>query len=148
MKSKPVPENREGMVRTFEEFMATQIRNKKPGMTADQQIARLRAQVARLRAQVRALKSAAAASASTESAAPPPLPKPYADGNYPATATLRALLAQQIAGRREAAGWTQAELAARAGVRQETVCRIEGGKNAPNVATVDKLDRALKEAGA
>jgi transcriptional regulator with XRE-family HTH domain len=38
------------------------------------------------------------------------------------------------------------ELAERAGARQETVSRIETGKNAPNVATVDKLDRVLKEA--
>jgi ribosome-binding protein aMBF1 (putative translation factor) len=75
-------------------------------------------------------------------------PKPDADGNYPATETLRAILAQQIIRRREAAGWTQAELAAHAHVRQETVRRLETGKNAPNVATVDKLDRVLKEAGA
>jgi transcriptional regulator with XRE-family HTH domain len=76
-----------------------------------------------------------------------PLPNPDSDDHYPAAETLRAVLAQQIARRRAAAGWTQAELAAAAGVRQETVSRIEGGKNAPNVATVDKLDRALKRAG-
>jgi transcriptional regulator with XRE-family HTH domain len=58
-----------------------------------------------------------------------------------------AILAQQIARRRQDAGWTQAELAKRAGVRQETVSRIESGKNAPNVNTVDKLDQALKMAG-
>jgi ribosome-binding protein aMBF1 (putative translation factor) len=78
---------------------------------------------------------------------PPDLPAPD-DGNYPAVATLRVILAQQIMRRRQQASWTQADLAERAGVRQETVSRIESGKNAPNVRTVDKLDRALKEAGA
>jgi DNA-binding XRE family transcriptional regulator len=77
----------------------------------------------------------------------PSLPPPGKDGNYPATETLRAILAQQIARRRRVAGWTQAELAERAGVRQETVSRLEGGKHAPNVRTVDRIDRALREAG-
>jgi len=77
----------------------------------------------------------------------PALPLPDAEGNYPARETLRVILAQQIIRRREAAGWAQVELAQRAGVRQETVSRIERGKNAPNVATVDKLDRALQAAG-
>src|SRR5437870_3099985 len=111
-------------------------------LSAEEQIARLRAEVARLRAQVRALQSQVSAAPATV----PELPAPDDAGNYPATETLRAILAQQLAKRREAAGWTQAELAAQAGVRQETVSRLESGKNAPNVATVDKLDRALKEA--
>jgi ribosome-binding protein aMBF1 (putative translation factor) len=102
-----------------------------------EEVARLRAEVARLRAQVRALQRRAA----------PALPAPDAEGNYPAAATLRAILAQQLVRRRQAAGWTQAELAVRAGVRQETVSRLESGKHAPNVSTVDKLDRALQEAG-
>jgi HTH-type transcriptional regulator / antitoxin HipB len=125
--------------------MATKTRikagpQKRPGgrLTAKEQVARLRSEVARLRAQVRALKAQAA----------PVRPTPDADGNYPAAETLRALLAQQLVRRRQAAGWTQAKLAARAGVRQETVSRLESGKNAPNVATVDKLDRALRGAGA
>jgi transcriptional regulator with XRE-family HTH domain len=74
-------------------------------------------------------------------------PVPDADGNYPAIEALRTILAQQIVHRRQEAGWTQAELAERAGVRQETISRIESGKNAPNLRTVDRLDRALKEAG-
>jgi transcriptional regulator with XRE-family HTH domain len=75
------------------------------------------------------------------------VPSPEADGNYPAVETLRALLAQQIIRRRKEAGWTQAELATRAGVRQETVSRLETGKHAPNVTTVDKIERALRSAG-
>jgi HTH-type transcriptional regulator/antitoxin HipB len=89
-------------------------------------------------------KSGKAQAPSTEV---PLLPSPGADGNYPARETLQVILAQQIIRRREAAGWSQAELAQRAGVRQETVSRIESGKNAPTVTTVGKLDRALSEAG-
>jgi DNA-binding XRE family transcriptional regulator len=48
---------------------------------------------------------------------------------------------------RKAAGWTQAELAARAGVRQETISRIETGKHSPGLKTMAKIDRALKLAG-
>jgi len=77
----------------------------------------------------------------------PPLPEADADGYYPAVATLDALVARQIIMRRRKAGWSQVELARRAGVRPETVCRLETGKHAPNVATVDKLDRAFREAG-
>ncbi len=123
----------------------------------DEQIAQLRSEVARLRAEVRTLKKelggrpAPATNSHEDSAsdvlAPPGLSAPDGDGNYPAAETLRAILARQIIHRRQRAGWTQAELAQRAGLRQETVSRIESGKNAPNVRTVDKLDRVLKEVG-
>jgi len=43
-----------------------------------------------------------------------------------------------------AAGLSQRELALKAGVRVETLCRIETGKHIPSVPTIDKLDRALK----
>ena len=99
----------------------------------------------RHRAQVRALK--AEKLRLTEPDAPPALPVPNADGNLPAEATLDAILARQIIRRRRAAGWSQADLATRAGVRQETVSRLESGKHAPNVTTVDKLDRVLRAAG-
>ena len=42
---------------------------------------------------------------------------------------------------------SQRDLALRAGVRVETLCRIETGKHIPSVPTIDKIDRALKEAG-
>ncbi len=117
---------------------------------------RLRTENARLRAEVRALKAAAEkARARAErkgreaaDATTPALPAPDAEGHYPAEETLAAILARQIVRRRRQAGWTQAELAGRAGVRQETVSRIESGKNIPNVATVDRIDRALKVVGA
>jgi transcriptional regulator with XRE-family HTH domain len=41
---------------------------------------------------------------------------------------------------------SQRDLAARAGIRVETLCRIETGKHIPSVPTIDKLDRALKQA--
>jgi ribosome-binding protein aMBF1 (putative translation factor) len=110
--------------------------------TPAQQIAHLRAENARLRAEIRTLRGQ-----TSPPSAVPVLPDPDAAGNYPATETLRAILAQQLLRRRLAAGWTQEELAARAGVRQETVSRLESGKNTPNVATVDKLDRTLRSAG-
>lgn len=75
------------------------------------------------------------------------LPAPDAEGSYPATAALRAILAQQIAERRQAAGWTEAQLAHHARVRTTTLRRLESGKYAPNVAAVDRIDRALRAAG-
>jgi DNA-binding XRE family transcriptional regulator len=74
----------------------------------------------------------------------PVLPEPNADGNYPAIEYARASLARKIILRREALGWTQAELARRSGVRVETLCRVETGKVTPALGTVDKLDRALR----
>jgi DNA-binding XRE family transcriptional regulator len=74
----------------------------------------------------------------------PPLPKPDAQGNYPAVEYARASLARKIIRDRVSARLSQRELATLAGVRVETLCRIETGKHTPSVPTVDKLDRALK----
>ena len=49
---------------------------------------------------------------------------------------------------RRAAGLNQADLAKRAGVRVETVSRLEQAKHSPNVATVDKIVRSLDRAEA
>jgi len=73
----------------------------------------------------------------------PPMPKPDAHGNYPAIAYGRALLARRIVAARNRAGWTQAELARRAGVRKETIHRIEAGKNNPDESTFGKIEKAL-----
>jgi len=40
----------------------------------------------------------------------------------------------------------QKELAQLAGIRLETLCRIETGKHTPSVPTIDRIDRALKKA--
>lgn len=77
----------------------------------------------------------------------PPLPKPDAQGNYPAVAFARASLARKIIRDRVAAGLTQRELAKLAGISFEHLCRIETGKHVPSVPTIDKIDRALKRAG-
>jgi DNA-binding XRE family transcriptional regulator len=76
----------------------------------------------------------------------PQLPEPDRNGNYPAVETMRVMLAQKIIRRRRAVGLSQAELARRAGIRNETLNRLEQGKHTPSLATADKLDRALCQA--
>jgi len=77
----------------------------------------------------------------------PPLPARDANGNYPAIAYGRALLARRIVAARNRAGWTQAELARRAGVRKETIHRIEAGKNNPDESTFTKIEKAFAADG-
>jgi ribosome-binding protein aMBF1 (putative translation factor) len=76
----------------------------------------------------------------------PLLPRPDAEGNYPAVETMRAMLARKIIRRRRAVGLSQVELARRAGIRAETLNRLEQAKHTPSIATVDALDRALSRA--
>ena len=77
----------------------------------------------------------------------PGLPPSNERGNYPLEA-LTAALARDILRARRQLGLTQAELARRAGIRPETLNRIEQGNHVASVATVDKIDRALKKAEA
>jgi len=72
------------------------------------------------------------------------LPAADSQGNRPAVAAMRAVLARDIVRDRERLGWSQAELARRAGVRVETLNRIETGKRTPSVATIEKIDDALR----
>ncbi len=58
----------------------------------------------------------------------------------------RAGLAEKLAQRRRAAGLSQAELARCAGVRPETLNRIERGRTTPDFATVRKLVVAMNAA--
>ena len=74
------------------------------------------------------------------------LPTADAKGRRPAVSALRAILARDIIRDREQLGWSQAELARQAGIRVETLNRIETGKRTPSVATIDKIDTALKSA--
>jgi len=76
----------------------------------------------------------------------PPLPAANADGNYPAVEYARASLARKIIKLRVAAGLTQRELAKRAGISFEHLCRIESAKHTPSVPTIDKIDRAIQHA--
>ncbi len=76
----------------------------------------------------------------------PLLPEPDAKGNYPAREYMLASIARDIIRHRRRAGLTQVELARRAGIRPESLNRIEQGKVSPSVATVEKIDKALREA--
>jgi len=75
----------------------------------------------------------------------PALPRPDAQGNYPAVEFARASLARKIIRRRRAAGLTQADLARRAGIRPETLNRIERAKASADVGTVEKIVRAIEK---
>ncbi len=76
----------------------------------------------------------------------PPLPEADANGEYPAVEYARGSLARKIIRERAALGLSQRELARRAGISFEHLSRIETGKHIPSVPTIDKLDRALKQA--
>jgi DNA-binding XRE family transcriptional regulator len=76
----------------------------------------------------------------------PALPTPDAKGNYPAVEYARAGLARKIIRDRVAVGLSQRKLAELAGISFEHLCRIETGKHTPGVPTIDKIDRALKQA--
>jgi ribosome-binding protein aMBF1 (putative translation factor) len=76
----------------------------------------------------------------------PELPPVNRRGNYPAREATRAVMACDIIRSRRALGWSQAELARRAGVRPETLNRIEQAKRSPSLDTFEKVHRAL-EAG-
>lgn len=77
----------------------------------------------------------------------PPLPEPDAQGNVPAVEYARASLARKLILARRAAGLSQAELAQRAGVRPETISRLEHGKHTPDARTFARIEKALAAAG-
>lgn len=60
----------------------------------------------------------------------------------------RESLSKKIRRRRRAAGLTQTGLARRAGIRPETVNRIERGRTTPDFATIRKLVEAINAAEA
>ena len=77
--------------------------------------------------------------------------RPAADGGTAETlatewAADRQSLAERLAHRRRAIGWSQAELAQRAGIRPETLNRIERGRTDPDFATIRKLVEAMNAA--
>jgi DNA-binding XRE family transcriptional regulator len=77
----------------------------------------------------------------------PKLPEPLRNGNYPASETIRVIYARKLILERESAGLSQSELARRAGLRPETINRLEKGKHNPDTATLAKITRALRAAG-
>lgn len=76
----------------------------------------------------------------------PSLPPLDADGNFPAVQYARVSLARKIIKARRRAGLSQAELARRAGIRPETLNRIEKARSSPDTSTIAKLSRALSSA--
>ena len=73
----------------------------------------------------------------------PPWPAADTNGNTPAHSTIDISIARSLISDRIKRGWTQTELARRAGVRLETIGRIEAGKHVARRETLLKLDRAL-----
>jgi DNA-binding XRE family transcriptional regulator len=73
----------------------------------------------------------------------PPLPRPDVDGNVPAVEYLRASIAREIIRRRKAARLSQSALAELAGVRQETISRLESGKHTVSERVMASIERAL-----
>lgn len=94
-------------------------------------------------AEFRRLTRTAEAASAAESSLPP-LPTADAAGNLPALDYMRASIARGIIKDRKALGLTQQALAKLAGLRQETLSRLESGRHSPTVRTVEKIDRALK----
>jgi len=62
---------------------------------------------------------------------------------FPAVDYLRSSIAKEILRKRRDSGLSQKVLAKRAGIRVETLCRIEKGKHTPSVPTIDRIDRVL-----
>lgn len=72
----------------------------------------------------------------------PPL-KPNRQGAVPAEKAIRRSVANRVMIWRRAAGFNQQELAARAGVRPETIGRIEKCLVTANRSTISKINEAL-----
>jgi hypothetical protein len=73
----------------------------------------------------------------------PPLPAKLPNGNYPAVEYARAVIARDLIRSRRAMGLSQSELARRAGVRVETLNRIERARMTASPAAMEKLDAVL-----
>lgn len=76
----------------------------------------------------------------------PALPPKHSDGTYPAVEAVRVLMARSIILDREKVGLTQKALAEQAGIRVETLNRIETCKVSASTATIAKIEAALERA--
>ncbi|MGD0654158.1 MAG: helix-turn-helix transcriptional regulator [Thermoguttaceae bacterium] len=74
----------------------------------------------------------------------PPLPKPDKNGRVPALEYARISLARDLIRDRKGVGLSQQKLAELAGIRQETLSRIENGKHTATPKTVDKIMRVIE----
>ena len=80
----------------------------------------------------------------TEDADLPALPKPDKHGRFPAIQYARISLARDLIRDRNGVRLSQQRLADLAGIRQETLSRIENGKHTANPRTVDKIMRVIE----
>ena len=83
------------------------------------------------------------ANESTDDGDLPPFPKPDKLGHLPAVEYGRISIARDLIRDRKSVGLSQQRLAELAGVRQETVSRLESGKHSASVASIEKIDRAI-----
>lgn len=72
-----------------------------------------------------------------------PLPQPDENGRFPAVEYTRISLARNLIRDRKSVGLSQERLAELAGIRQETVSRLESGKNSATPGTIAKIDRVI-----
>ena len=73
----------------------------------------------------------------------PKLPPKNTRGERPAKPAVLAVIARSLIRRRTHAGLDQKRLAARAGVRPETICRIESARYRPRRETMLRIDQAI-----
>jgi DNA-binding XRE family transcriptional regulator len=74
----------------------------------------------------------------------PPLPKPDKHGRFPALQYARISLARDLIRDRKGVGLSQQQLADLAGIRQETLSRIETGRHTASQKTIDKIMRIIE----
>ena len=115
-------------------------------MVEERELRRLKRLAAKAEGAKGVRKAEVANSARANDDALPAYPPADAQGNRPAVQFARVSIARKIIQDRKAAGLTQQELARRAGVRQETISRLESGKHSPTVRTVEKIDHVLQAA--
>jgi DNA-binding XRE family transcriptional regulator len=78
----------------------------------------------------------------------PPYPPADADGNVPAFDYGRASVAREVILRRSAGGWSQQQLAEAAGVRLDSIVKLESAQQVPDEATMAKLEHVLDNSAA
>jgi DNA-binding XRE family transcriptional regulator len=76
----------------------------------------------------------------------PSLPKPDRQGRFPAEEYAKISLARDLIRSRRQARLSQQQLANLAGIRQETLSRIETGKHKASIRTIEKIEQALGRA--
>jgi predicted transcriptional regulator len=75
----------------------------------------------------------------------PDFPPVDAEGNSNAIEFARAAIARRLIRDRREIGLSQQQLAKLAGVRQETISRIESGRHTATLRVIEKLERAIRK---